>query len=127
MREIKFRAWDKKKKKMFEDFDWEWLAISNKWILVRPWYTSLEESEKDIELMQYTWVCDENWKEIYEWDILQVYNNIWIVEYSDTWYSLKYNDWNNIWLYSWHTKEVIWNIYDNPQLYHDTIIKNLPF
>lgn len=123
MRKLKFRAYDKKKKKMFEDFDWEFLAISNEWKLVRPWYTSFEESEKDVELNQYTWICDEDGKEIYEWDIIQVYNTIWIVEYSDTWYWLRYNDWNIIWLYSWHTKKVIGNIYENPEI----VIKSSPF
>ena len=58
MREIKFRAWDKNNKAMFNE-----VAISKN--------GKCAISQEDIfELMQYTGLKDKNGKEIYEGDIV---------------------------------------------------------
>ena len=101
MREIKFRAWDKKHKKMYHGGD------------IR---TALAFPDEDTEIMQYTGLKDKNGKEIYEGDIIKyphgevpygpvkwTGNGFWVKEPSE-------------YTHMPHDREIIGNIYENPEL-----------
>ena len=118
-REIKFRAWDKETKKMFEN---ETLCseFSN-------WYVWIMDGQvgRDIELMQFTGLKDKNGKEIYEGDIVKFYYLGWhtseVVYMSDGFY-VKTNGHiedvrENLGLaFPFKDIEIIGNIYENPDL-----------
>ncbi len=69
-REIKFRAWDKKNKKMMIVFGvWSYGGLHN-----------IHGCEIDYIPMQYTGLKDKNGKEIYEGDLLDgIFKGGWIV------------------------------------------------
>lgn len=130
MREIKFRAWDKKQKWMTEVVCLNmgtWIDI----VLVQPkvekaTYNQLTEN---VELMQYTGLTDKNGKEIYEGDIVEFIGHknriiTWTPDgrYSG-WFASKVNPENNINDHlpvgensEYNTIEVLGNIYENPEL-----------
>lgn len=91
----------------------------------------------DCELMQFTWLLDKNWKEIYEGDIVssiaqeahrdQNGDNVVYAKINEwkwgLWDTKSFiNDgrsWNNGLDFDWGgwvQHEVIWNIYENPEL-----------
>lgn len=126
MREIKFRAWDKKRNIMiwldYSDNRWEGKEErrANEAYMELTWITSICKDDR-FEVMQYVWLKDKNWKEIYEWDIL-TWRNMGILKYYKGRYEVEWkytvrpltgidineSDW-----------EVVWNIYDNPDLIKD--------
>lgn len=103
MREIKFRAWN-----------WEEMqpAISIWCILTQKWV----ESYEDFIFMQYTWLKDKNGKEIYEDDFTDEWRVVFNEEY--LWFFVEIDKENKEYrpLYDIVWLEVIWNIYENPEL-----------
>jgi len=125
VRPIKFRAWDKWGKKMYQE------VISINIIGVNGTYHSVNNPEglggllniDGAELQQFTGLLDKNGKEIYEGDIIKNdIDRLWVIEwdkelcmfcqilYSTTGKILERMD------LRFNAKEVIGNIYENPEL-----------
>ena len=137
MREIKFRAWDKKTKKMravnsivfhYEeecfDFDNSRLPkVVNLWgkDIIEDKVIVLHREIKDVELMRYTGLKDKNGKEMYEGDIVEVTeeDEYLHLEWDEDTASFVMSgrhfelDFDSYWSYE---IEVIGNKFDNPEL-----------
>lgn len=75
MREIKFRAWDKKENKMQQVVQILYGHEASNYPLSVDFFSSVKSRLiKDIELMQYTGLKDKNGVEIYEGDIVMIYD-----------------------------------------------------
>ncbi len=111
MREIRFRAWDKIRKKMIDVHGIQFVLEKVLWQEYEPektnWYSDIE----NMELMQFTGLKDKNGKEIYEEDIVK-----WIGG------SIEPIVWENFCAgfnldeSGARGVEVIGNIYENPEL-----------
>jgi uncharacterized phage protein (TIGR01671 family) len=109
-REIKFRAWMKKREKMtevftFEDFDENYFIPEGVYI-------------RDMTIMQYTGLKDKNGKEIYSGDLIKDQGFIGKViedERVDGYcFTIKFpKEWKWQGNYDY---EIIGNIYENPEL-----------
>ena len=125
MREIKFRAWHKEKKRwldtvrVFGDGSWSGSLVEERGEI--DGY-----DERECELVQYTGLLDKNGKEIYEGDILEIDNKIFVVEYYPAQFVIT-GELHSGELHSkgsWYLREfwtkseqgVIGNIYENPNL-----------
>jgi len=126
MREIKFRAWDKKYGawvKNMRVYQNGAAADDNSWL-----------PSKDIALMQFTGLHDRSGREVYEGDILkwrkhpratEVGEVLW--NQSSASFCVKDQNelekergfWRPVSLYAMNSIEVIGNIYENPELLGD--------
>ena len=114
MREIKFRAWDS----VTQEISYVWDMTD----ILSLEYVDDEFRESDyrneITFLQYIWLKDKNGKEVYEWDIFKKDNTIWDIRWND--YHMCYNMYYFYGLDdvvdSLRDFEIIWNIYENPEL-----------
>ena len=121
-RTIKFRAWNK---------TCGWMLYSNDDYFVRFDGQILEKAgrsydtpnievecvKEDIVLMQFTGLLDKNGKEIYEGDVLGVYDRRWEVVWDGFGFKCKSDQHFTSHLNENDSKlEVIGNIYENPEL-----------
>ena len=111
-REIKFRAWDKERRKILNFGQ----IVPIRWIYDGSLEDMFDNCQDDISLMQYTGLKDTNGKSIYEGDIVKVnynYLGTHVVKFSKG----KYNTAS----YICDKCEVIGNIYENPELFEEGI------
>lgn len=139
MRQIKFRVWDRKEKKMFNvleikfhydplRFDeFKQVFLDGRWSVngCKPWDFQWRDKD-DVELMQFTGLHDKNGKEIYEGDFIGgIYESLY-VGWCDKCASFQLlsagycfgceGDINWLEFVNDETKEIIGNIYENPEL-----------
>lgn len=126
-REIKFRAWLKKEKKMVEPLS---INLEKQQILLneladKQWIEIRIVSFDDIEMLQYTGINDKHGIEIYEGDIVkrialfkaEILESISCVEFEKGCFILKQPTHNNyLFLCKEYELEVIGNIYENKEL-----------
>lgn len=116
MRQIKFRAWDKNRKEMYQ-FERRITTpppLEGK-SLGKHLFLPLER--EDLELMQFTGLLDKNGKEIYEGDVVNegVDNLNYEVAFQQGGFWLLERDNEMGWPESGDI-EIIGNIYENPEL-----------
>ena len=111
-RVIKFRAWDSNNKVMVtedniyeltEKYDYEkdeyWTSYVRYWMI-------LDDMPEWFYRMQYTWINDKDWKEIYEWDVVERWvsdDEMYVEIIKDIRKDLRFDD---VMYY-----KILWNIY----------------
>jgi hypothetical protein len=117
VREIKFRAWDKTQRIMYEwadILDWNTRQFKEALTLQKTKETISEDSWVELDLMQFTGFNDQNGKEIYDGDIIRHDQGVDKVHWLECGWSV--GSWTPGDLYGFSNVEVIGNIYENPEV-----------
>lgn len=118
MREIKFKAWDRKAEFYGECVGILWI---DKTVDIQGFHKDFDKQVlrigqlDDCDLLEYTGLKDKNGKEIYEGDILKTSTPYGVVNHlvdnlSDVGYEIREG------YGSFELREIIGNIYENPEL-----------
>jgi hypothetical protein len=107
MRPIKFRAWDKKFKKMYEGDIRIVLAFPN----------------DDVEIMQFTGLKDKNGREIYQFDLWKLGDEIYLIvwkegDWQTGWKKLAGDNYTDIGKDNAKSGLIIGNLLENPELFN---------
>lgn len=125
MREIKFRAWDDKKKEMIEMLPGDLGRPGFLMDFFANVFEAQTPGEDNMKLMQFTGFIDKDGREIYEGDVLtDHYNRLLQVIWRTSRFqfeALKETNFLYADMYQWfdgflENPEVIGNIYENPEL-----------
>lgn len=114
MRDIRFRYWDTRDKVMRNDFFvWVWwdkieICLTS-WIELRVWRWNISKEFEDYPIMQYTWLKDSKWVEIYEWDIVDMFPEFWD---RDALFEVYYDKWCFKLKDTWALQEILYKIND---------------
>lgn len=119
MREIKFRAYLKADNKIYnvlsffsKFLDEEYNRVFLDRSIINWEVTNYQVDWENVILMQFSWLKDSSWNDIYEWDIVYIAWT-WLVEIKFPFYELYENIYN--WT-SWDIEDIRGNIYENPEL-----------
>ena len=121
-REIEVRAWDDKKKRMYDGDDIEAYDYLITGISYGKVFVAVEDPDwRELKVIQFTGLHDKNGKKIYEGDIALIYGDRCVIEYDSK--SASYvarTKIDSYWALDEETfklgVEVIGNIYENPDL-----------
>ena len=121
-REIKYRAWDKEKKKMVYDIPILILCDGTIWPHDLGYFHNSQQWTKDeglivdFELLQFTGLKDNDLKEIFEGDVVNFWGGVGKIIYFNLYASFKIKYKGNELFDLSDQVIVIGNIYENPEL-----------